>query len=322
MGAQQPAAPNFTSAAQQTANSANQAADRTTRANRPNQVTPFSTVGWSQDKQGNWTQTTSLSPELQAATTGAAPIDWNQFGTINDGAAARDQAIDASFGAARARLDPMWDQREAAQRTRLANQGLDPNSAAARNADRNLGMARDDSYQMALANAIRSGTEAGNSVFQNSMTSRQQAIAEALRARGMPFEDIQRASSLLGGAPGFMGASGQRGTDFLGAAGMQNDDAWRRYIEQQRQAADTASGVMSGVGSLGQLALFASDARLKRSIRRLPAEAMPGVPFATWEWADGSGRGFGVIAQDMQRAAPHLVHRRSDGMLLVDYSFR
>lgn len=322
MGAQAPAPPNYTGAAEKTAQAGNAAAEATTRANRPNQSTPFSNVNWTQDAQGNWTQQTSLTPELQAATTGAAPIDWAQFGTVNDGAAAREQAINAQFGAARARLDPMWDAREAASRNRLANQGLDPNSAAARNATRNLGMERSDAYQSALAGAIRSGTEAGDSVFRNSMMSRQQAIAEALRQRGMPFEDIQRAMSVMGGVPGFMGASQQRGADYLGAAGMQSADDFRRWQAEQQQAADTAKGVMSGIGSAAQLAMFASDAGLKKSIRRLPVEAMPGVPFATWEWKDGSGKGFGVIAQDVERVAPQYVHRRSaDGVLMVDYSF-
>lgn len=171
------------------------------KANRPNQNTPFASSAWTQNPDGTWTQNTSMSDMLKNATTGAAPIDWSKFGPVDTGAGARQQAIDAAYGDAKKRLDPEWAQRQQSQAQALANQGLDPNSEAYRNAQRTLSAQQNDAYGSAMSSAIDKGTSAGNSVFQNSMMSRQQAIAEALKARGMPMQDIQNAMAAMGFAP-------------------------------------------------------------------------------------------------------------------------
>ena len=80
---------------------------------------------------------------------------------------------------------------------------------------------------------------------------------------------------------------------------------------------------MGGAANLGGLAaLGASDERLKKNIERTSLEAIPGVPFASWEWVDGPpGRFLGVIAQDLEKYRPEMVHTGPDGMKLVDYGF-
>ena len=81
--------------------------------------------------------------------------------------------------------------------------------------------------------------------------------------------------------------------------------------------------LLAGGASLAPLALMAaSDERLKKDVVRTTLEAIPGVPFASWEWVDGPpGRHYGVIAQDLERVRPEMVHTGPDGMKLVNYGF-
>lgn len=214
------------------------------KANRPNQHTPFASSQWTQNPDGTWTQNTSMSDLLKGATTGAAPIDWSKFGPLDTGAGARQQAIDAAYGDAKKRLDPEWAQRQQSQAQALANQGLDPNSEAYRNAQRTFSAQQNDAYGSAMSSAIDKGTAAGNSVFQNSMVSRQQAIAEALKARGMPMQDIQNAMAAMGFAP-----TANVGNN-LQSAGMTWNADLGRWEAQNKADADRANAIANTAGQV------------------------------------------------------------------------
>lgn len=62
-----PAAPDYTALAEKTGQSNLAAIEAQTKANRVNQVNPWGSVNWSQDANGNWTQTETLNPQTQAA---------------------------------------------------------------------------------------------------------------------------------------------------------------------------------------------------------------------------------------------------------------
>jgi hypothetical protein len=72
------------------------------------------------------------------------PMDWSQFEDVGSGDAARQQAIDAAYGQATSRLDPQWEKREAAARTQLMNQGLDPSSEAFKSQMADMSQQRND----------------------------------------------------------------------------------------------------------------------------------------------------------------------------------
>lgn len=332
MGKQAPAPPNYKGAAEaQGASSATNTAAQT-NANRPNQSTPFGSSSWVQGPDGKWTQSSSLAGPLGGAATNlneqaagnlGAPMDWNQFGKLDDGSAAREQAIESSYNASTRRLDPQWQQRETQMRSQLANSGLDPNSEAYRNASRELNTNRNDAYSSAMSEAIRGGTAAQSATFQQNLQARQQQIMEVLKQRGMPVEELQGLMGFMK-MPGFMGAGSADPTQFLAAAGMQGNAALQKWIAENQANADAWGGAMDAVGSVAGPAAFAlSDERAKTNIVRLDSEAMPGVPFATWDYLPeyGGARGFGVIAQDLLRVRPDLVMTGPDGMLRVNYSF-
>lgn len=86
----------------------------------------------------------------------------------------------------------------------------------------------------------------------------------------------------------------------------------------------SAGGAVQGAGGAeGISALFAaSDERLKMNIKRSAMDALPGVPWASWEYKTDPGvRCYGVIAQDLEKVAPQFVFYRDDGMRMVNYAF-
>lgn len=300
MGKQAPPAADYTSAAQ-----------KTSQSSRPNVSNPFSQTTWTVGPDGQPMATQGLSSQVQNAFNSMQPFDFGAFGAMPTGDAAREQAITSAYDAATRRLDPAFRQRGEALTSQLANQGLDPNSAAARGAQRELAAQRNDAYGGAMANAIQQGTAAGDSAFRNNMMSRQQSIAEALRQRGMPLEDLR-------GLQGFMSPLNYgQAADYLGAAGMQDQAAMQRWMAEMKANSDLAGGIFQGLTGLAGGLFGLSDERLKRNVRRLEREAVPGVPWAEWEWLDG-GEGFGVIAQDVQRVRPDCV-QDFGGVLAVNY---
>lgn len=317
MGKEAPKAPDYQSAAIRTAN-ANMS------NNRPNTNTPYSAQVRNPDGSvsvGFSGQMADVNSGLMGQAQGAmgAPLDLSRLPDAPDGMAAREQAIDAAYGAATARLDPQWAQREEAQQTRLLNQGLAPGSEAERNASRQLGEQRNDAYGQAMNSAIMQGNAAGQSVFNQGMASRQNALAEMLRQRGQPLAELLAMRGFLQ-QPQFNQVAGP---DYLGAAGMQGNYDLGAWQAQNQANADLYGGIMDGASAAASsAAMFMSDERVKRDVVREETEALPGVPFASWEYLHMPGKRFrGVIAQDLQTVAPEYVHERPDGLLMVDYSF-
>lgn len=278
-----PEAPDFTAAA-----------NEQTRANRPTQNNPFSSSQWTQDANGNWTQNVSLTPGLNDAVSNLT--NTISQGSSLDPAAARDQAINAAYGQATSRLDPQWTQRGAALETSLANKGLTPGSEAFRNAMGEYNNSRNDAYSQAMYNAQ---TGAGNAAFGQSMAANNQPYQQLGALQGLTQQNSFAPSANL-----------------LGALGQQYAGQLNSYgIDQANK-----NSMLSGIGSLGGAAIMASDERLKDNVERLPFDAIPGVPFATWEWKHRPGdRQLGVIAQDLQKVRPELVVTGPDGTLMVDY---
>ena len=314
MGKQAPAPPNY-----------QQIAAEQTRSNRPNQQNAFGgQVNWQQGPGGQWTQTQGFGGPLggaasslqqQAANNLGQPADLSQF-NVGSGDAARQQAIDAAYSQATSRLDPQWAQREEQARTQLLNQGLDPSSEAYRNAMGNLGRERTEAYGQAMSNAIGQGTAAGESAFRQNLMSAQTNLANLLRGRQLPLDEMAQLQGLLA-QPGVPQTS-----DALTGAIAQNNADLARWQAENGANADVAGGAASLLGTgLSFLPLLLSDERAKMNIHRLDVDALPGVPWAVFEYRADPGRPcFGVIAQDLQRVAPEFVHER-DGLLMVDYAF-
>ena len=327
-----PPPPNYQQASQDQAASSQANVSAQTLANRPNINTPFATQSWTTGPDGTPQLTTGLAGGLGAGAAalqnqfGAAnanPLDSSLFAPVAGGDAARNQAIESAWNQSTSRLNPMWDQRESQQRAQLAAQGLDPNGEAARNASGALGRDRNDAYTSALNSAIGQGTQAGQAVFGQNMASHQQALSDALAQRNAPLQSIGALQGLATGMPQFNQAGLADPTQSLAAAmGLGNYNIGNTQM-QNDVAASAMQGIMGLLGSAGSgLASKFSDERLKTNVIRHREEALPGVPFASWEWKGQPGhREMGVIAQDLQKVAPEYVSEGEGGFLMVDYSF-
>lgn len=146
-----PAAPDYASAAQKTAEGDLKMANYATKANRINQFTPYGSLTYkytpefdSQGKEtgGGWSQTMDLTPEAQSALNQQLELNRKYGEVANvgfdkarqifenpeiDQSKLPQRAIDVGQTAQQAimsRLQPQLAQQEEALRTRLANQGI------------------------------------------------------------------------------------------------------------------------------------------------------------------------------------------------------
>jgi hypothetical protein len=88
--------------------------------------------------------------------------------------------------------------------------------------------------------------------------------------------------------------------------------------------ASGAGAAAAGGSTTGLAALFGSDVRLKKNLRKIGYRNA--LPLYTWEWTDDAkAQGFGshptegALAQDVRNVLPEAVQEDSRGNLLVDY---
>jgi hypothetical protein len=256
-----PAPPDYQGLARETADLQHGLLQEQTRANRPNQSTPYASSTWAQGPDGSWTQGVQFNGPLagmnqslmqQAADATSSPLDFSGIPGLTNGDAARDQAINAAYGQATSRLDPQWQQREDQLRARLMGQGLTEGSAAWDKAMNSLGQQRNDAYTSAMNSAIGQGTEAGSALFNQSLAARQQGVAEALRRRGQAFGELQQMQGLTQ-MPGFSQAGMSEAPNLLGAGGMQDAANFRNYQNHQQQVNDFYNTLFNLFGKGGAM---------------------------------------------------------------------
>ena len=228
-------------AAQSKANTAAQ-----TQANRPNISTNTVSSQWTQGPDGQWTMTNTASPELRAAQQKANSVDFSKLGAIDDGSKARDQAITGAYNQASMRLNPQFQQADAKMRSRLAAQGLDPNSQAARGAESQLSANKNDAYGAAMNSAIAQGTSAGDSAFRNSMSARNQQLSEMLKSSGMDLETMNKSQNLMQ-TPAFQRAGEAQQAELLKAMAAGDMAAVKQWELDNKAQSDFYGGIF-GLG--------------------------------------------------------------------------
>lgn len=239
---QTPASPDYQGAAQQTGAASQANVNQQTQANRANQTNALgASTQWHQDPNtGQWTQTSSLGPGLQGAVTNLEGQVSSQ-GPLDNGTAARDQAITGAYNQATSRLNPQWAQSNEQLGARLANQGLDPSSQAYRNAMLAQSQAQNDAYGSAMNNAIGQGTAAQQATFN-----------ENLAAQNAPYQQLGQLFG-FGGQSGYNAAGQAQAPDFLGAANSQGQYNMDAFKAQNEAATSNISGItnlMKGATSL------------------------------------------------------------------------
>lgn len=171
--------------------------------------------------------------------------------------------------------------------------------------------------QQQAANQSNFSQQLQGAQFQNQM--RQNQIAEAMQQRGFSLNEINALmSGQQVGMPTFQGynqaAQGQ-GVDYSGAANSQ----FSAGMQKQQMANDATASLMSGIGGMASTAaMFMSDRRVKKDIRRIGKHAR-GFGVYRYRYVGESGERIGVIAQEVKRYAPELVASVS-GVLRVNYA--
>ncbi len=211
-------------------------------ANRPTQYTPWGATTWQSnpftdpatgETTNQWTQTTSLTPELQdilskqiaiqggrsdiaGMLTGrlgseySAPVDWsglNPMGQaptaqftlpepdIGDPNAWRQRATDAMQEQANSRLDPRFQSARQQLEIKLRNQGLGPQDEAYRAQMESLGQQENDARNQALWSSIGAGRDESNAMFDQMMGRNRQNFGQALSANQQNFGQAMRQSA-------------------------------------------------------------------------------------------------------------------------------
>ena len=333
-----PPAPDYTSAAKETASGNLDAARAATAANRVNQVTPYGSLDYTingADPYGNptWTATQSLAPAQQKlldyqnqASLGLGELTGKGLGYVNN---MLDKPFDTSqlpttgFNPSQSyqdaymqRLQPQISQGREALNTQLANSGIPVGSEAYKRAMQAQGMKENDLLAAATTQGFGVGQQA-----------RQSALQEQAYLRNEPLNTLNavRSGAQVQG-PSFVNSAQQAttaGADLLGATQMGYNAQLGAANAQNAANNQMTSGLFS-LGGAGIMAM--SDIRTKENI--VAIGTLPnGLPFYQFEYKPefkdhplaGHGTHTGVIAQEVEVMYPNAVTTLDNGYKAVDY---
>ena len=81
------------------------------------------------------------------------------------------------------------------------------------------------------------------------------------------------------------------------------------------------SGNFSATGTItGTDCIATSDERLKDNITTAPVGLIDHLKGREWDWLETREKGSGVVAQELEKVLPHLVHEDDEGMKSVSYN--
>ena len=252
--------------------------------------------------------TTTLSPEQQAiktqqdgASLNLATLGNDLSGTLGDHLRGNftidNESTEARlFDLGRARLDPLFAQRDEDLRSRLASQGIKAGSAAYDREMALLGQNQNDAYNQLL------------------LTGRGQAVNEQLTEDN---QRIQQISALMSGGqvsqPMFAttpSVSPAATTD--NGSIIANYDNARMNAWQQNQAG--WGSLLGGIGGLFSL----SDERAKEDMEKI-AETEDGIGIFKFRYKGSPKTQIGLKAQDVAKKKPRTVAMDGDGLMRVNY---
>ena len=261
---QQAAVPDYTGAAQQTAQGNLDAARVATAANRVNQVNPYGSLNYSvtgADPYGNptWTATTSLSPDQQelynydiASSKGLGQLQQKGLGYVSNmidkpfstsmlpqvGINAGEKYEDAIMR----RLQPTTSQEQKSFDAQMANQGIPVGSEAYTNAKRAFDARQNDRLVAAITGGMQTGMQARGQGFQEQAYMRNEPINTLNAVRS--GSQVQTPNSFYVSAPQqatTTGADYMSAAQATGNANIANTNAQNAY----------QNALMSGMFKIG-----------------------------------------------------------------------
>jgi len=331
-----PPPPDYSGAAQATAQGNLEAARANIAANRVNQVTPYGSLNYNisgQDPYGNptWTATQSLAPDQQKLldiqnqlSIGTGQLGQKGLGYVEN---MINQPFDTSklvstgFNPSQSyqdaymqRLKPQIEQGREALATQLANSGIPVGSEAYNRAMMTQGQKENDLLAAATTQGFGVGQQA-----------RQQGFNELAYQRNEPINTLNAVrSGAQVQSPTFVNPALQAntaGADILGATQM----GYNAQLGASNAQNAANNQMTQGLFSLGGAALM-SDIRTKENIEIIGV-ADNGLTVYKYEYKpefkdhELAGRGvhYGYMAQEVEQVYPYAVKTLDDGYKVVDY---
>jgi hypothetical protein len=268
------------------------------------------------------------------------------------------RVADSVYSQAASRLDPQWAQNDNDVKSQLAAQGISENSDAYRRAYDNMSRAKNDAYNQAAYSAQQAGSTEQSRIFglamdarqqgqnevntqgqfantsqnqafnqdaanvQMANSARQQQIEQSAYLRNLPLNDI---AALLGTGPGVASPDfnpvsqvGVAAPDYAGMVQNQFNAQQSQYNAQQQARSSALGSIFGAAGSLGSAAIFMSDRRMKKEIKRIGTLAN-GLATYAFKYIGDTAQQFGVMAQEVLAVRPDAVIMGDDGYMRVDY---
>lgn len=318
-----PPAPNYTQAAQATAQGNLESARAALAGSLIGQETPYGRLSYREagtDRFGNpmYTAVQSLSPEQQellnydiATSKGLGQLSQtgldyvrnmmaNPFNTSNlpsltsqvDPNLTGMQGWDRATNMLMQRLQPQIDRQNQQLEQQLANQGIPLGSEAYTRAKQDLAMRQND----LMNQAALSGASLQNQFFGQGVTganlanqARQQGFGELAYQRNEPLNTLNAVrSGAQVTAPNFVNTPVQAptaGADYLAATNAQYANQMAGYNAQQAAQSNMMGGLLGLGGTLGGAAILASDPRMKQNVKAIGV--MPnGLTLYSFEYKD------------------------------------
>ena len=240
----------WSNAAYQTALGNQAGAQYATAANRVNQATPYGSLNYSQstDQYGNpvWSATQSLAPQLQSAVDTSLANVASSYQTPFTGGNLPSYGINPGetySDAILRRLQPQLQNQQESFDVKMANQGIPVGSEAYNRAYRNFSQAQNDARTSAIVGGMDVGLKAN-----------QQQYGQNLQNYMTPLQVAQQTKALT--QQNFVNPYTQAavtGPDYLGAAGLSNQNA----IANQNMQNAASANLQNGLFNLGGTALMA-----------------------------------------------------------------
>lgn len=315
-----PPAPDYTGAANATAQGNLAAAQQAQKANMVNQYTPYGSLEYSQDPVSRFGSDPSYSSNINLSPVGQQLLDYNNqsqlgLGALESGALQNvaqtmgqpmDQSsvqdtADRAYRNYTSRLDPQWAHEGEMQETKLRNQGLVPGGEAYDNAMRDFNNAKNDAYTQ--ANTASINTMPQTYQLANAQYNQPLNALNALRT-GAQVQNPQ-----FSGSPQQQTTTGANYANAATQAGQYGQGLYNADVGQ-------SNAMKSGLFSLGAAALMASDRRLKSNIVRIGDHPL-GI--GIYEYDIFGRREIGVMAQEVLTVKPDAVLTHPRGYYMVDY---
>lgn len=287
-------------------------ADRNAQMNRPNEVGAFGgSQQWTQDENGNWIKTTSLSDVQQqmmgaedqyslgarqaglaasqnAFNTYQQPYNYNGISDVMGGAElgdARNKAATSAYESQMALMRPEFQDQSARFEQMAAERGWVPGSKLYEKEKTRLQNQQDAQAKSIADNAYNQGLSEYNTMFNTSTSDRARQISEMNQMRDRPLTE---ASALMGQGTGIRqdqftdyGAIQQQAVDPLQAYAVQN----QANMATQQQKWQTGESALDRQNALAVAAM--SKPATPSSGPSLAEQMQAARDQMAWEQANG-----------------------------------